>query len=978
MFGGLLGQGEMADAERALEEVLRDVGNRLLAPPSAVDELLPILDQAETLLSRVEQSPSQSMTAALHPAMMGLTAKELLGHSDTGVKVAVASCISEITRITAPEAPYNDDLMKEIFQMIVQAFENLDDIHNHFYSKRVSILETVAKVRSCVVMLDLDCDTLILDMFHHFLKTIRESHPENVFSSMELIMTVVLEESEDISSDLLCCLLASLRKDNKDILPIARRLTEKVIGNSVLKLKPCLLEAVQSLGAPLDDYSEIVTSICQKNSDVAVHSGLNICGECLADDSKLSVRTVSDEVPKGSVKLESEVACGEENGNAAVKSSKFIMSNGTVKTENDDSLAQPNMKTEDSGHNDCPEHTATSGVADKMDTPVDHNTKEDVGHKSNSVIQSAEVTDHSQIDSDKETVECLNQSKGGSTEVDTPPSKGATDKETEATAVEAHVEKTELQTPADKSPNDGASAISTALSEKFPDKVRSKRGRSTGSKGSLRKHGINADASVSPTGVGKNLVNEHRENETVPSIDISSEKQDEGISESEPKTLRRSVKKGPLGNKDKGGKPSTDSNSKMEVEVMSDLEEKNYRTGCNPPNEGGMGKIRVAKTRHQMGRVSSENNAVCEPTLKEEVSAPKTDAKSGKDENRPVETPKIKSQKKRAREKEISETPRDERKYDESLVGAKIKVWWPDDEQFYPGVIDSYDPVSMKHKVLYVDGDEEVLLLKDEVFRFLKGDEEDEEKEGLTPMAASEMSRKRAKASSSSSSKKSRVVTSSKGGSSAGEDGGCKVESGRKHKVYTTKFGGRRGCSMKSRSKTYCRTPTGSKSQEQTDGRSSFGIPKSGATSKDELTDGSPKVTTKFKDIPQPGSNSREDAPNAGSTMKNASKTGKTSKAGVLNAGSKAKDDVVTSGIESRNDVVKSNSKSNEDGKSKAKKKQKSSSTIESGKSDVNDNSVKGNAGSSKGNKNDAALNTNSSTGISPGSGERSGKKRRK
>jgi hypothetical protein len=31
---------------------------------------------------------------------------------DEDVRVAVASCMSEITRITAPDAPYNDDLMK--------------------------------------------------------------------------------------------------------------------------------------------------------------------------------------------------------------------------------------------------------------------------------------------------------------------------------------------------------------------------------------------------------------------------------------------------------------------------------------------------------------------------------------------------------------------------------------------------------------------------------------------------------------------------------------------------------------------------------------------------------------------------------------------------------------------------------------------------------------------------------------------------
>lgn len=205
----------MVSKEKELEDRLREVGSRLVSPPSAVDELLPLLDKTESLLSRVEQSPTQSMSNALRPSMKALVAKELLGHSDIDVKVAVASCISEITRITAPEAPYDDDLMKEIFQRIVEAFENLDDMSSHSFPKRVSILETVAKVRSCVVMLDLECDSLILEMFRYFLNTIRPNHSEKIFSSMEMIMTLVLEESEDISSDLILCLLDSVKTDNK-------------------------------------------------------------------------------------------------------------------------------------------------------------------------------------------------------------------------------------------------------------------------------------------------------------------------------------------------------------------------------------------------------------------------------------------------------------------------------------------------------------------------------------------------------------------------------------------------------------------------------------------------------------------------------------------------------------------------------------------------------------------------------------------
>lgn len=60
----------------------------------------------------MEQSPTKSMQNALTPSQKALVADQLFGHSDVDVKVAVAACISEITRITAPEAPYEDDQMK--------------------------------------------------------------------------------------------------------------------------------------------------------------------------------------------------------------------------------------------------------------------------------------------------------------------------------------------------------------------------------------------------------------------------------------------------------------------------------------------------------------------------------------------------------------------------------------------------------------------------------------------------------------------------------------------------------------------------------------------------------------------------------------------------------------------------------------------------------------------------------------------------
>ncbi|KAG2729457.1 hypothetical protein I3760_01G251000 [Carya illinoinensis] len=205
----------MTSFEGDLEEQLKEAGNKLINPPSSIDELLNLLDKVENLLANVEQAPSESMKDALLPSMKALITVELLRHSEMDVKVSVASCITEITRITAPDAPYNDEQMKEIFQLTVAAFESFSHASTRCYTKTVSILETVARVRSCLVMLDLECDTLVVEMFQNFLKLTRSNPPLSVFSAMETIMTMVIEESEEISLDLLIPLLSSVKKANQ-------------------------------------------------------------------------------------------------------------------------------------------------------------------------------------------------------------------------------------------------------------------------------------------------------------------------------------------------------------------------------------------------------------------------------------------------------------------------------------------------------------------------------------------------------------------------------------------------------------------------------------------------------------------------------------------------------------------------------------------------------------------------------------------
>ncbi|XP_047321603.1 sister chromatid cohesion protein PDS5 homolog C-like isoform X2 [Impatiens glandulifera] len=252
----------MASSGVLLEMQLVDAGKKLLSTPISVDELHKMLDHAETVLIKVEQSPPTSIIEAINPAIEALTKEELLNHPDTDIKVLVASCLSEIIRITAPEAPFDDEKTKVIFQLIVSCFEDLSDCTSHSYSRRARVLETLYKVRFCVVMLDLEMESLITEMFVHFLKAIRDYHPDDTFYSMVQVMTLLLEESESIPLVMLSPMLETLRNDNQDVLPAARRMSKSVFENCAAKLKPFLLEAAEFNTLSLNEYNDVVANIC--------------------------------------------------------------------------------------------------------------------------------------------------------------------------------------------------------------------------------------------------------------------------------------------------------------------------------------------------------------------------------------------------------------------------------------------------------------------------------------------------------------------------------------------------------------------------------------------------------------------------------------------------------------------------------------------------------------------------------------------
>ncbi|KAF3973870.1 hypothetical protein ACB098_05G077700 [Castanea mollissima] len=665
----------MTSFDRDLEEKLKEAGSTLLNPPSSIDDLLTLLDRVENLLANVEQAPSKSMQDALLPSLKALISNELLRHAEMDVKVSVASCITEITRITAPDAPYDDEQMKEIFQLTVAAFEKLSHVSSRCYTKAVSILDTVAKVRSCLVMLDLECDALVVEMFQNFLKIIRSNHPHAVFSAMETIMTLVIDESEEISLDLLSPLLASVRKENQNVSPISWKLGEKVITNCAVKLKPYLKEAVGSMGIALDDYAQIVTSVCQSES-----------AEHLADN-RLGKRIVSSELPRTDPNEPSLVTEGLTSDTF-----KSVVINGTP-TRNDENLK--NVKSSKRLQS-CrlTKHSKTVGASSNSEPDNLDSMK---------AAKSATESDSVPKKRGRKTSKLGRPRKSQDGGVDDSPSETPDTKAPSPLVLENVTEPSSLQPKT----NEIITAASLSPDHCLPDASHPKRGRPKKIGNNKNQDANHHSLSMSKGG----FLNAQVEENALQSADVSLNKESEVTNNSDAKPQRHSRKiQIAIKNNEEMTQTPSHVASEKEASDPSGPEEKLLQPAdmnVGVTNINSRLSVQTDSKKRKRKYASSETD-ITEASNSKTIS--KSATKSANGDDYLEESPKTKLSRKRAAKGKDSGKP----EFDERLVGCKIKVWWPKDKTFYEGVVHSYDSVKKKHQVLYTDGDEEILNLKKE------------------------------------------------------------------------------------------------------------------------------------------------------------------------------------------------------------------------------------------------------------------------
>ncbi|CEP60859.1 sister chromatid cohesion factor PDS5 LALA0_S02e01266g [Lachancea lanzarotensis] len=161
----------------------------------SVQELLDRLSQLQEELSGLKQE--EVNLKSVDKYRIELINKKILKHKDHGVRAYTACCLSDMLRLYAPDAPYTDKELTEIFQLFLEQFRLLQDPENGYVSMQTYLVTNLLEYRSIVLLTDLpNSSQLVTELFEIFYSSKSDGIQDKLFAIIAGILGEVILECD--------------------------------------------------------------------------------------------------------------------------------------------------------------------------------------------------------------------------------------------------------------------------------------------------------------------------------------------------------------------------------------------------------------------------------------------------------------------------------------------------------------------------------------------------------------------------------------------------------------------------------------------------------------------------------------------------------------------------------------------------------------------------------------------------------------
>ncbi|KAF8582552.1 ARM repeat-containing protein [Ramaria rubella] len=239
--------------------------DKLLGKSAALstDALLKKLQTLHQELAETDQDRID--TKSLSTVRKELIQVQILLHKDKGVKAYAACCLADILRLYAPDAPYTNDELRDIFQFFFrQLATGLKGSNSPYYNQYFHLLESLSTVKSVVLVCDLHhAEELMADIFRDLFTLIRNDLAKNVEICITEILVALIDEAQSVPHTVLESIMAQFLGSNARMDQPAYRIVVEVCNTTADKLQRYVGQYFTDIivqHSKDDDFAEIRTA----------------------------------------------------------------------------------------------------------------------------------------------------------------------------------------------------------------------------------------------------------------------------------------------------------------------------------------------------------------------------------------------------------------------------------------------------------------------------------------------------------------------------------------------------------------------------------------------------------------------------------------------------------------------------------------------------------------------------------------------